>query len=105
MVLFREELGGVLRAERVRQAMTLRQLSARARVSLGYISEIERGHKEASSELLASLCGALDLPLSRLLGEVTGSVAAHERRTAAESEVATLAPVAVRDPRAVPDAA
>ncbi|KAJ1684188.1 hypothetical protein LUZ63_020481 [Rhynchospora breviuscula] len=82
--------------------MTLRQLSARARVSLGYISEIERGHKEASSELLASLCSALDLPLSRLLGEVTDSVAAHERRTA---QVASLPAVPARTGEPVPSAA
>ena len=54
-VLFRESLGDVLRGERMRRGMTLRELSAAARVSLGYISEIERGQKEASSELLASI--------------------------------------------------
>ena len=58
-LLFRASLGDVLRAERMRQGMTLRELSSLARVSLGYISEIERGQKEASSELLASLCSAL----------------------------------------------
>ena len=50
--------------------MTLRELSSSARVSLGYISEIERGQKEASSELLASICAALDIPLSEILSEV-----------------------------------
>ena len=50
--------------------MTLREVSAEARVSLGYISEIERGQKEASSELLASLCSALDVPLSEVLRDV-----------------------------------
>ena len=54
-LLFRASLGDVLRAERMRQGMTLRDLSSSARVSLGYISEIERGQKEASSELLAAL--------------------------------------------------
>ncbi len=56
MVLFRRLLGDVLRSARMQRGMTLRELSAEARVSLGYISEIERGQKEASSELLASLC-------------------------------------------------
>ena len=56
MVLFRRLLGDVLRAQRMQRGMTLREVSAEARVSLGYISEIERGQKEASSELLASLC-------------------------------------------------
>ena len=71
MVLFRRFLGDVLRAERIRRGMTLREVSAGARVSLGYISEIERGQKEASSELLSSLCSALDLPLSSVLREVS----------------------------------
>ena len=74
MVLFRDNLGSVLRAERIRQGMTLRELSADARVSLGYISEIERGQKEASSELLAALCEALDCPLSEVLREVSERV-------------------------------
>lgn len=79
-VLFRSSLGEVLRAERIRQAMTLRELSSSARVSLGYISEIERGQKEASSELLASLCTALEVPLSVVLAEVSQNVAVQEGR-------------------------
>jgi transcriptional regulator with XRE-family HTH domain len=77
-VLFRESLGDVLRSERMRQGMTLRQLSAEARVSLGYISEIERGQKEASSELLGALCEALDIPLSDVLREVSDQIAVEE---------------------------
>ncbi len=77
-VLFRQSLGDVLREGRMRQGMTLRQLSAEARVSLGYISEIERGQKEASSELLAALCEALDMPLSDVLREVSDQVALEE---------------------------
>jgi transcriptional regulator with XRE-family HTH domain len=78
MVLFRRLLGDVLRAQRMRRGMTLREVSADARVSLGYISEIERGQKEASSELLASLCAALELPLSVVLREVSDLVALEE---------------------------
>jgi len=78
MVLFRRLLGDALRAQRMRRGMTLREVSAEARVSLGYISEIERGQKEASSELLASLCSALDLPLSVVLREVSDLVALEE---------------------------
>jgi transcriptional regulator with XRE-family HTH domain len=77
-VLFRESLGDVLRSERMRQGMTLRQLSKEARVSLGYISEIERGQKEASSELLGALCEALDIPLSDVLREVSDQIAVEE---------------------------
>ncbi|HEX6246758.1 MAG TPA: helix-turn-helix transcriptional regulator [Nocardioidaceae bacterium] len=78
MVLFRRLLGEVLRTRRIRQGRTLRQVSAQARVSLGYISEIERGQKEASSELLASICAALDVPLSEILAEVSDAVALEE---------------------------
>lgn len=78
MVLFRRLLGEVLRSRRIRQGRTLRQVSAEARVSLGYVSEIERGQKEASSELLASICAALDVPLSEILAEVSDAVAMEE---------------------------
>ncbi len=82
-LLFRASLGDVLRAERMRQGMTLRELSSLARVSLGYISEIERGQKEASSELLAALCEALDVPLSEVLREVSDHVETREQDEAA----------------------
>ena len=82
MVVFRRLLGDVLRERRLEQGLTLRQVSAEARVSLGYISEIERGQKEASSELLASLCSALDTPLSTVLRDVSDAVAVEEAATA-----------------------
>lgn len=66
-MLLRELVGETLRSARMAQGKTLRQVSASARVSLGYLSEVERGQKEASSELLAAICGSLDLPLSTLL--------------------------------------
>lgn len=65
--LLRELLGATLRAERMSQARTLREVSGAARVSLGYLSEVERGQKEASSELLGAICGALELPLADVL--------------------------------------
>lgn len=79
MVLLRQEIGDVLREQRQQQSRTLREVSAAARVSLGYLSEVERGQKEASSELLASICGALDLPLSRVLRQVSEKAADAER--------------------------
>jgi len=82
MVMFRRLLGDVLREKRLQRGLTLRQLSAEALVSLGYISEIERGQKEASSELLASLCAALDVPLSEVLSDVSSLVAVEEAATA-----------------------
>ncbi|HEX4190705.1 MAG TPA: helix-turn-helix transcriptional regulator [Marmoricola sp.] len=90
MVLFRRQLGDVLRNERMRRGMTLRELSSDARVSLGYISEIERGQKEASSELLASLCDALEVPLSDVLREVSDTVAIEEARLLAEASLETI---------------
>ena len=78
MVLFRRLLGDVLRDKRTERGLTLREVSAEARVSLGYISEIERGQKEASSELLSSLCDALEVPLSDVLREVSDAVAVEE---------------------------
>ena len=65
--LLREVIGDVLRQARIEQGRTLREVSDDARVSLGYLSEVERGRKEASSELLSAICGALDVPLSRVL--------------------------------------
>jgi transcriptional regulator with XRE-family HTH domain len=90
MVVFRRLLGEVLRSQRMRQGRTLRQVSADARVSLGYISEIERGHKEASSELLASICAALDVPLSAILSEVSDAVALEEAALAMQLEDVAL---------------
>ena len=70
MILLRRQMGDALRECRVGQGRTLRDISSAASVSLGYLSEIERGEKEASSELLAAVCAALDLPLSALLQRV-----------------------------------
>lgn len=78
MVLLRREVGDVLRDVRLTQGKTLREVSAQARVSLGYLSEIERGQKEASSELLSSVCDALHIPLWSLLREVSDRIAVAE---------------------------
>lgn len=110
MVVLRRTIGDVLRDERRGQQRTLREVSSTARVSLGYLSEVERGQKEASSELLASICTALEVPLSEVLGEVTRRIAVEEgvgtrRRYAAEGIVPTpaapvTAPVAAPEPQA-----
>jgi transcriptional regulator with XRE-family HTH domain len=78
MILLRQHLGDELRRQRQRQGLTLRQVSASARVSLGYLSEVERGQKEASSELLASICGALEVPLSQLVRQVSDDISLAE---------------------------
>ena len=80
--LARELLGEVLRAERMRQGRTLREVSMAARVSLGYLSEVERGQKEASSELLWAISQALGAPLSQVYAEVAARFAQSETRQA-----------------------
>ncbi len=76
--LLREVIGDVLRRARIEQGRTLREVSDSARVSLGYLSEVERGRKEASSELLSAICGALDVPLSRVLSDAGDDMAREE---------------------------
>lgn len=78
MIVLRHQIGDVLRGVRQRQGRTLREVSSAARVSLGYLSEVERGQKEASSELLFAICAALDIPLSMILREVSERVAMME---------------------------
>ena len=80
MAVIRQVIGETIRATRLRQRRTLRQVSTAARVSLGYLSEIERGQKEPSSELLAAICAALDVRLSDLFAEVSDTMRREERR-------------------------
>jgi len=87
MVLLRRVIGDALRARRQGQHRTLREVSTAANVSLGYLSEIERGQKEASSELLAAICDALGARLSEVLGEVSDTL------SLAEGMEGVLAPV------------
>ncbi|MET8282473.1 helix-turn-helix transcriptional regulator [Micromonospora sp. NPDC005174] len=98
MVLLRRVIGDALRARRQGQQRTLREVSTAANVSLGYLSEIERGHKEPSSELLAAICDALGARLSELLREVSDTVALVEQMPAGvlvgmQDEPAEAAPV------------
>lgn len=78
MTLLRSYLGSTLRSARVAQGRTLRDVAKSARVSLGYLSEVERGQKEASSELILAICTALDLPLSTLLVDIATQVKSAE---------------------------
>jgi transcriptional regulator with XRE-family HTH domain len=78
LALLREAVGSSLRAARAEQSRTLRDVAREARVSLGYLSEVERGQKEASSELLNSICEALGLQLSALMSDVTSQIASSE---------------------------
>src|SRR5947207_5117685 len=83
MAVLRQVVGETLRGMRLRQRRTLREVSASARVSLGYLSEVERGQKEPSSELLAAICGALDVALSELFQEVSTELRREEKLIAA----------------------
>jgi transcriptional regulator with XRE-family HTH domain len=78
-MLLRDAVGRELRAARISQSRTLRDVARDARVSLGYLSEVERGQKEPSSELLASICTALNIQLSTLLSDVTSHIAKSEK--------------------------
>ena len=74
MILLRRVLGDALRARRQAQHRTLREVSGAANVSLGYLSEIERGQKEASSELLSAICDALGAQMSELMRDVSDTL-------------------------------
>jgi len=95
MVLLRRVIGDALRARRQGQHRTLREVSTAANVSLGYLSEIERGQKEASSELLAAICEALGARLSEVLGEVSDTLALAEGM---ESVLTPVSPEQVEAP-------
>lgn len=83
-MLLRHAIGSVLRRIRTERGTTLRQLSEESRVSVPYLSEIERGRKEASSEILAALCRVLDVTEGELLTNVAAEFA--------EAQVLTLVP-------------
>jgi transcriptional regulator with XRE-family HTH domain len=78
MILVRQEIGDVLRDFRQQKGRTLRQVASRASVALGYLSEVERGQKEASSEILASVAEALDVPISTIMREVSDRISVLE---------------------------
>lgn len=96
MILVRRQLGEVLREQRLAQGRTLREVSADARVSLGYLSEIERGRKEASSECLAAICVALGVPLSELIGRVSDEIAREEAAVRALTSLRVASPRRLR---------
>jgi transcriptional regulator with XRE-family HTH domain len=95
MPVLRQVVGDTLRALRMRQRRTLREVSASARVSLGYLSEVERGQKEPSSELLAAICSALDVELSELFADVSQTLR-REEKLAVANRVALVGASAAR---------
>jgi transcriptional regulator with XRE-family HTH domain len=93
VILLRRVLGDALRRHRQSQERTLREVSSAARISLTYLSEVERGRKEPSSELLSAICGALGVPLSDVLREASDVLATQE---APMAPVDVLAPASAR---------
>jgi transcriptional regulator with XRE-family HTH domain len=101
--LLREVLGDMLRRARTKQRRTLREVSDAARVSLGYLSEVERGRKEASSELLSAICGALQVPLSQLLLDAGEQLARQQQaQDRAEAAMATAANIDISTKVVIP---
>ncbi len=74
--LLRDEIGAVLRQSRIEQSRSLREVAKSARVSLGYLSEVERGQKEPSSEMLNAICNALDISLTQVIKNVLSKLEA-----------------------------
>src|SRR5690606_6179625 len=104
MVLMREEIGDVLRDLRLQKGQTLRQVAGRASVALGYLSEVERGQKEASSEILASVAEALDTPISVILREVSQRLAVLEGVAVPSRAISAAALEAIPVLPSIPDA-
>ena len=77
-ILLREAIGDTIRDLRIRARRTLRDVSADAQMSLGYLSEIERGQKEASSEVLSWIAEALGVSVGELMSEVAVRILAYE---------------------------
>jgi len=99
MILLRRVIGDTLRAQRLAQRRTLREVSTKAKVSLGYLSEVERGQKEASSELLSSICDALGVQLSVMLRDVSDTLADAETAVGVLEPIGDLESI-VSEPRA-----
>lgn len=82
--LLRELLGEVLRRKRTERGHTLREVADTARVSLAYVSEVERGQKEASSEILGAVCQALGITILELVSEAAGELSPQRTATVTE---------------------
>ncbi|MFT3887051.1 MAG: helix-turn-helix transcriptional regulator [Arachnia sp.] len=90
-ILIRKVMGETLRELRMSAGMTLREVSMASMVSLGYLSEIERGHKEASSEVLFSIAQALDVSLSELMISISAKLATIEAERQAQPRLVKAA--------------
>ncbi|WP_350346903.1 helix-turn-helix transcriptional regulator [Agromyces sp. G08B096] len=89
-MLLRDALGDLLRRARLARGLTLRQLSDAAAVSVAYLSELERGRKEASSEILAAVCAVLDLSLAEVFHDVGDAIETAELLESSGREAVVL---------------
>jgi transcriptional regulator with XRE-family HTH domain len=89
--LWRDLVGDALRRERLAQERTLKDVAEAARISMPYLSELERGRKEASSEVLAAAAQALGLGLADLLSLAQDELARHNRTRAARNRTSPTA--------------
>ena len=90
-MLLRDAIGSTIRRLRLERAKTLRELARESTVSLPYLSEIERGRKEASSEILATLARSLDVPLESIMHEASDRLQV--------TELASLLELPAREPQ------
>lgn len=88
--LLRDLVGGILRRARTTQRRTLSDVAVEARVSTAYLSEVERGRKEASSEVLAAVCAALGMRLADLVEQAWADLARATARAGDERRVRVL---------------
>ncbi|SCK26918.1 Helix-turn-helix domain-containing protein [Streptomyces sp. WMMB 322] len=100
--LWRHVVGGVLRGERLGQRRTLKDVAEAARISMPYLSEVERGRKEASSEVLAAAAQALGLSLADVLGLVQGELERELERRARRGRPSVVRRVRPSSPGASP---
>jgi len=96
--LWRHVLGTRLRALRAQRGETLAETADRAGISPQYLSEIERGRKEPSSEMIAALAGALDTTLADLTADVTEDLRRAQRELRALADRAALGPNVTSSP-------
>lgn len=95
-MLLREAIGSGLRQARTARRRTLRDISRAARISLGYLSEVERGRKEPSSELLAAICEALGITIPDLLASVAVEMASATDAALGTARDDVLVPIGQR---------
>ena len=103
--LLRTTLGHLLRRARREQNRTLADVARAARVSMPYLSELERGRKEASSEVLAAVCDALRIELSDLLAAAGRDLVGHRARRGQVVRLAAIRGHGVPPPAIPPEAA